>query len=841
MRAALVSGVLLAAALVAFIFVAGRSGSAHTLSRIDANSAGAIDPGNNRLVQQVRVGAGPGRMAAGFGSLWVVNDFAGTVSRINPATGTVQQTIPVDSDPTAIAAGGGFIWVACSGTRSVNRIDPQLNTRTQRVPVGNGPSGIAISPRAIWVTNRLDDTVSEIDTTTGHVRHTFDAGPSPSDIAYGLDALWIANQSSSTVTRLDPASGGLQEFAVGNGPEAVAVGPGSIWAANSLDGTVSRIDANNHVVTTVKVGSGPSSLLVSHGAIWVANSYGSHVVRLDPATSGILATISIGSRPQSLATISDRIWLSARETAAAHRGGTLRLFDVSAPGNRDAGAGYVDVSMFAGVGDGLVAFKRVSGVEGATLVPDLATSLPAPTDGGRTYTFQLRRGIRYSNGDPLRATDVRRALERNLRLDATIPGEELAGNAVVGGGACSKSRCDLSRGIVTDDPTGTVVLHLRQPDPELLYKLALPTANPVPRGVSMTEVARLGVPGTGPYKVQSFQRSRLVLVRNPYFREWSAAAQPDGYPDKIVKTYNAALGMQLTAIERGKADLMTSPLPASRLDEIATRYASQVHVFPASTAFSIFLNTRVPPFDNLQARQALNFAIDRSKAVAGFGGAVAAAVTCQILPAGMTGYRPYCPYTRAPTASGIWTGPDLAKARRLVAMSGTRGQKVVFWTGDKPLQRVVGRLAIATLEQLGYRASLRVIGNDKYFRTIYDSRTRAQAGFDAWTTDYPAAANFFSPLFTCGSFRPASSSNNTNASGICNRRIDQAVDSARRQATDAPQASNETWSAVDRLVTTLAPWVPLVNTRQVIVVSRRVRNLQANPQWGVLVDQIWIK
>ncbi len=84
---------------------------------IDANSAGAIDPGHNRLVDQVAVGTGPGRIAAGFGSLWVVNDFDNTVSRIDPATGGVQ-TIPVDGDPTAIAVGAGFVWVACTGTRA---------------------------------------------------------------------------------------------------------------------------------------------------------------------------------------------------------------------------------------------------------------------------------------------------------------------------------------------------------------------------------------------------------------------------------------------------------------------------------------------------------------------------------------------------------------------------------------------------------------------------------------------------------------------------------------------------------------------------------------------------
>jgi peptide/nickel transport system substrate-binding protein len=240
----------------------------------------------------------------------------------------------------------------------------------------------------------------------------------------------------------------------------------------------------------------------------------------------------------------------------------------------------------------------------------------------------------------------------------------------------------------------------------------------------------------------------------------------------------------------------------------------------------------------------LSFAIDRRKAVAGFGGADAAAVTCQILPLGTPGYRPYCPYTRNPTAGGIWTGPDLARARKLVAASGTRGQRVTFWTGYKPLQLVVGHLAVTTLDRLGYRASLKVLGSEKaggdtYFATINDSRTRAQAGFAAWYPDYPGASNFFSPLFTCRSFLPASE-NNQNFAEICNRRIDRAVDHALiQQAKSAPATA--TWSSVDRVVTDLAPWVPLMNTRTVVVVSRRVRNLQANTASGLLLDQIWIR
>jgi YVTN family beta-propeller protein len=846
-RSALAAACLLVVVAATVVVALSRSDSAHALARIDADSAGAIDPGNNRLVDQVRVGTGPGSVAAGFGSLWVVNDYDNTVSRIDPAGGSVQDTIPVDADPTAITTGHGFVWVVCAGTRSVLRIDPRVNRSVGRpVPVGNGPSGIAVSSAAVWVTNRLDDTVTEIDSRTGNVLHTRDAGPSPSDIAYGLGALWIANESASAVTRLDPATGRVEEIPVGNGPESVAIGPRSVWVANSLDGTVSRIDPErNVVVDTITVGLGPSSVLASEGAIWVADSYGGRVARIDPATRA-LTFVKVGSGPQSLAAIGGRIWLSARDTAGAHRGGTLRLSDFIPAGSLDDTV--VPTAAFL-MGDGLIGFKRVGGLDGGTLVPDLATSIPESTDGGHTYTFHVRRGIRYSNGDPVRASDFRRALERDFRVNAYAVLDSL-----VGADRCSQKRCDLSRGVVTDDTAGTVVLQLRQPDPVLFYKLALPSAYPVPRGVPMTKLVPLGVPGTGPYMAQSHTHlsrdlSRVVLVRNPRFRVWSAAAQPGGFPDKIIFDYDQAKDgrdKQVPRVEQGRSDFMVSP-PAARLDEVETRYAAQVHVFPQSVTYSFFLNTRLPPFNNLAARQAVNYALDRRMAIPAFGGDEAAAVTCQILPAGMPGYRPYCPYTRNRSSNGVWTGPDLARARKLVTASGTRGQKVLVWTGPHPFERAVGPLLVSTLKLLGYRAQLKVVteldaqGNDIYFSKVEDSRTRAQAGFNAWGADYPAAANFFTPLFTCRAFLPASAVNE-NTPELCDRHIDQAIERAvTGQTTGTAAAANARWSAVDRLVTDSAAWVPIVNPRKVVFVSRRAGNVQSNPEWGVLFDQMWVR
>jgi YVTN family beta-propeller protein len=696
----------------------------------------------------------------------------------------------------------------------------------------------------VWVTNRLDDTVTEINPVTGKPRRTLPTGPSPSDIGYGLGALWITNETAASVTRLNPDTGALEEIAVGNGPEAVTVADGAVWVANSLNGTVSRIDPSQNVVSSaVTVGAGPSSLVATDGSIWVADSYSGRVDRIDTATNRVVSTVSVGSGPQSLTAFGDRVWLTARQTSATHRGGTLRLYDLVSPDSFDQSFSYGGWAAIVNTSDGLVGFRRVGGLDGSTIVPDLATSIPLPTDSGRTYVFHLQPNIQYSNGETVRASDFRRGLERAYRTGNVYLPFYYTG--IVGTDRCSRSHCDLSRGIVADDRAGTVTYHLRAADADFLDKLALPAAFPVPPGAPMTKAQRLGVPGTGPYQVQSWADNHLVLVRNPHFRVWSAEAQPAGYPDRIEWTYidteglsdaqvTKAIGAQLTAVEQGKADLMVGPPPSRH--EIETRYAAQLHSLPFAGVYGIFLNTEVPPFNNLLARQAVNFAIDRSKSISGnFGGTI----TCQALPPGMPGYQPYCPYTRHPTAGGIWSGPDLARARKLVAASGTSGARVIVWTHEKPVAAVIGKLAVATLRKLGYRATLKILPHDAYWAHVNSRSSHAQVGFMGWSQDYPAPSGFLNEL-TCAA--RGESPGGSNVAELCDPHFDRAVAQALiDQATDSPQAANRGWAAVDRMVTDLSPWAVLYNPHNLVFVSKRVGNLQSNPQWGVLADQIWVR
>jgi YVTN family beta-propeller protein len=847
---------LVVALLVATALVADRIGDRGAgVAAIAANSLGLIQGRSNALVGQVPLEAPSGQIAVGEGAVWVANAEQGSVSRVDPATRRVVQRIMVGRDPAGVAAGGGAVWVANSGDGSVSWINPATNTVVKPIPVGNGPTGIALGEGAVWVVNSLDDSLSRIDAETGRVVARIDVGGTPSGVAAGLGAVWVSNASDGTVSRISPSSNTVvRPIPVGNGPRAIAVGAGAVWVANSLDGTVSRIDpTTDTVVATVGVGDGTTAVAVSPDAVWAASELRGTVTHLDPATNTVVRTIDVGSAPAAAAVGGDGLWVATGGAPTSHRSGILKLTTAGTlgiasldPALWNQGENNLVQGQFLTMtNDGLVGYKRVGGVDGSTVVADLATALPRPSDGGTSYTFRLRPGIRYSTGQVVTPEDVRWSIERGFRLRSTMHRESFQG--VVGADACTRrpATCRLSKGIVTDPSANTVTFHLTRPDPNFLLDLAQPTAFVVPAGTPAKDVGTSPIPATGPYMVQAFVANRkLTLIRNPGFREWSRAAQPDGYPDTIEWSLSGGRSQDggdaaVDAVERGEADLYNDQPPTDRIDELITRYTGQTHLWPYAASLAMYLNTRVPPFDDPRVRRALGYAVDRRAVKELYPGR--AEISCQLLPPNFPGYQPYCPYTLDPSPTGAWNAPDRATAARLIKESGTSGMRVTVWSyaGFADLSRYFARL----LNSLGYHARVRTLGDgsqagfNKFYGYLVDSRNRAQMGafYAPW---FPSAANATSAL-RCEAFVPNSSSN-TNASEFCSPRLERRIEHALSLQTTDPAKAGAAWAAVDRQIVDQAPAIGLVVPQGVELVSKRVGNYQRNPVWGVILSQLWV-
>jgi len=835
--------VLLALALVGGIVASGGGGAA-ALRDIPGDAVGAISASGGAVEAAVPLESSPSVLAAGDGAVWVANSNAGTVSRIDPATRAVVETIPVGAAPSGIAAGGGAVWVANNYDGTVSRVDPTVDRVVQTIAVGNAPTGVAVGDGSVWVANSSDGTLSRIDALSGSVTDTVAlGGAGATDAAVGAGAVWVSDEAGDRVLRVDPQADQVTaSINVGSGPTAIAVGFGSVWVANSLDGTVSRIDPGSDTISaTITAGDGPAAIAVGSGAVWVADQYAGTVSRIDPGSDTVARTITVGSPPQGLAIAAGLVWVGARSADTSHRGGTLNTLsstwvDTVDPVLATGAAGPLEMT-----NDGLTAYQRVGGSGSVQIVPDLAVSLPSPTDGGTTYTFQLRQGIRYSNGELVRPGDFRRALERDLILGPNpMYGDPFAD--VIGGAACAAhpGHCDLSRGVVTDDAANTVTFHLAAPDPEFLDRLTLTDAVAVPAGTPLHDIGLHPLPATGPYMWTHISRDEITLVRNPYFHEWSHAAQPDGYPDRIVYRLAANPEAEITAIEHGSADYTFDQPPPDRINELQTRFASQLHVSPSPSTDELVLNTRVAPFTDVRVRRALNYAIDRAKIARLLG--PYNQPSCQTLPPYLPGYRPYCPYTLDPNPAGVWHVPNLAEAKQLIDASPTRGTPITIWNlGGQNDYTTIEPYLVSLLDQLGYPTTVKNVSTDPNAPLRFaDSRTGAQAALTESNPWYPSASQIIQVNFACQSFLP-NSTGNANLSEFCDHRLDAQIATALTAESDNSPDIAALWAQADRTVTEQAPVVPLAIPSNIEFVSPRVGNYQYSFQVGTLLDQLWLR
>jgi peptide/nickel transport system substrate-binding protein len=836
-RALLAAGAVAALAAIAIAtIVLDGSGGETTGAAARTGEVVGVSASSGERSTRVALSGTPAAIGSGARALWVADADAGTISRLDLASRSVVDQVAVGANPGTVAVGGGFVWSASVPGATVSRIDPETGTVTQTIGLGGArAAAIAYGQHGLWVADSTDDTLIELDPASGSVRRTLRLDLRPTALALGRAAIWVADYDTRTVQEVDPASGDtVATVSVGNGPAALVIVESGVWVANALDSTVTRIDpVGGSVVATIPVGSGPTALADAPGGVWVASRYSSTVSSIDAARNTVVRTLPVGGQPTALATIDGRLWIGVRPLAQ-HRGGTLRLVHTRPLLIDPALQADLPPPQADGLTrDGLVMYNQVSGPAGTQLVPDLALSLPTPTNGGTTYTFRLRPGIRYSDGSLLRASDFRRAIERDFNLGSSNS-NLYAG--IQGAKVClhlDTTSCDLRSGIVTNDATGTITVDLVAPDSDFLAKLTVLGAGaPVPRGTPAHSSPATPIPGTGPYKIASANHREIRYVRNPYFREWSHAAQPAGNPDEIVWRFGLAPSAEVRAVKRGEADWMADS-PGPLLAGIASRYASQLHTFPTTETDFFRLNTTRPPFNDVRVRRALNFALDRRAIVRIFGGSAAASPTCQVLPPGIAGFAPYCPYTRTPNLRGIWAAADIGRARRLVAASGTRGERVTVWgwSDDPAISPRVVTYTADVLRRLGYRTRVQLVAHAAFDRLPFSVRRTVQLIPAGWLDT--SAYSFVSTWFSC--------SGGAQPRAFCDPALDRQMLRARaREASDA-RAAAALWKGIDHKLVDRAAWVPLVNERQIDFVSRRVKNFQHHPYWDILVDQLELR
>jgi peptide/nickel transport system substrate-binding protein len=496
------------------------------------------------------------------------------------------------------------------------------------------------------------------------------------------------------------------------------------------------------------------------------------------AVAAALAVSACGSSGSSSSSSSSSTSSSSggsSSTGAAKQGGTIKIGTVG-PDSYDPQeyqTVQADSAMHL-VYEGLLAFKDATGQASTELVPALADSIPSPTDGGKTYVFHIRSGLHYSDGEPVVASDVVNMVKRNLFLGGPFSSffSDITGSAAYI--AAKKPNAPLP-GMVANDATGTLTIHLDKPDTRVLYAFAIGEAGVGPKSKALFK-NMTGSPfqGDGPYTLKVVNPSptngEFILTKNPKFDIPTIAK---GNVQEIDGMVSTNVNQMTQNVISGSLDYMTEDPVGDLLPQVESKYKDRFLIGPGyPNTYYFFLNITVPPFNKLAARQAVNYAVDPGALQRIFGGRLSPA--CNLLPPGMVGYQAIKPCPWRPNGS-----PDVAKAKQLVQSAGLTGAPVTVWTNTKDPRPAIADYLRSTLNQIGFKASTKTLNQTVYFSTIGNPKTKAQIGFDDWFQDFPHPGDFFGNLLTTDAAKSTPSFNN---GFVSDPHIDSQVNSL-----DAPQ------------------------------------------------------
>jgi peptide/nickel transport system substrate-binding protein len=666
-----------------------------------------IDPETNSVVGNIPVGVRPGPLDFGARSLWVANLDDETVSRVNPATREVVSTIAIGETLNDLDAGRDAIWtLSTSPAVRVRQIDPRFDTVSNTIRVGSlpgGSGGVALGPAGLWVAPSLG-LVTRIDPATNQVVEALDARSSPTSIAVDREAVWIADASANTVSRIDRTNV-VTPIPVGRGPGAIAVAEGAVWVTESLDDAVVRIDPDRAaVMTTIPVGRSPSGIAVGEGAVWVANSRDGTVSRIDPERNEVVDTIEVGGSPRDIVVGAGKVWVSVQATvldegvSATGGGGVLRVNAQQDVDFLDPALGELLLAWQLGYATcaKLLNYPGKPPPEGAQLVPEVAASLPERSADGRSYTFTIREGFRFSppSNEPVTAQTFKYAIERSLDPRMKGPARAFMGD-IVGAEAFMAGKAQHISGVIA---TGNeLTIRLVDVRPDFLARITLPFFCPVPVGTPIDPSGVRGVPSAGPYYVAAYSPGQgIVLKRNPNY----GGGRPH-HLQEIRVTVGVDKAESVRQIEAGTADYAIDSVPPEAVVRLSARYGpgspaaragrQQYFLNPLLHVDFLALNPTRPPFSDVRMRRAANYAIDR-QALAREGNIIfplPAKPTDQYLPPGMLGFQ---------DASIYPFRPDLARARHLAA---GRGGKAILWTCNVAPCRQIAEIVKANLRPIG--------------------------------------------------------------------------------------------------------------------------------------------
>jgi peptide/nickel transport system substrate-binding protein len=541
-----------------------------------------------------------------------------------------------------------------------------------------------------------------------------------------------------------------------------------------------------------------------------------------------LATAAALALAASLSASSGAATTSRSGNSTPVNGGTLLAGIPDSPDHLDPGLSYTNEGweIFEATNDGLLTYVRTDNPKtSSTIVPDIAAAMPTVSKDGLTYTFKVRKGVRFSppvNRDVL-PSDFKFTIERLFRINSGGVGFY---TGIVGADAYAKTRKGGISGIVANDKTGTLTFHLTARDGTFPAYLSVPFAFAVPKGTPDKDISTIDKwrVATGPYMITRYVPKQSVEIRrNPNFKQWTPNT-PGGHLDGIDIKIGVTPDQAVNLTADNQLDWYFEPIAADRYTQLKAQYPDQVHPFVRNNVTYFVMNERKPPFDKLAVRQAVNYAIDRSALVKIFGGQ--GTPTENILPPGLgSAYKPHHLYPQ-----------NLAKAKALVKASGDAGMAVDVWSHTTDPTPKAAQYLASVLSSIGFKTSVKTLDESVYWDTISTEKGDPQIAFQDWNQDYPEAQDFIDTLLN-GEHIVKVGNNDQSYSNV--KALNTEIDRTRAMPLGA--ARNARWAKLDyEFMKQDVGWVPFMNREIPKFVSKRVHGLVFNPSYFELFPSMWL-
>ncbi|MFJ5118931.1 MULTISPECIES: ABC transporter substrate-binding protein [unclassified Kitasatospora] len=476
----------------------------------------------------------------------------------------------------------------------------------------------------------------------------------------------------------------------------------------------------------------------------------------------------------------------------------------------------------------LVTFKAEPGAAGSEIVPDLATDVGRPSDGGRTWAFTLKDGVKYEDGTPIKAADIKYNVERSFAPDLT-GGPDYAAQYLAGGENYKGPLTGEHLASVETPDDKTIIFHLKRPVAEFSYTATLPTFSPVPQSQEKGTQYDLRPFSSGPYKIETYERGKqLVLVRNT---NWDPAGDPvrKAYPDKIVVVQGLKGGQvddRLIASEGADASAVEMPwMRPESVAKVLTKPDVKERLVAERTGCTdlLYMNNSRAPFDDPKVREAMMYAVDKDSQVTAFGGPAMTDYASSFLPPALTGGARQDPLKIPSTG-------DPAKAKELLAAAGKPDLKVSLTvsTGDKTR----GEALQQSLAKAGIQVTINTADPSVYSDTIGDTKNAPDLSLSGWCPDYPSGATFLPFLFDGRTIKETG--NQGNYSQFRDQATSERIDQINAM-TDLNEAS-AAWLQLDQDLMKKAPAVPVLWQRRPLLVGTNIAGAFGHPVWTGFFD-----